>query len=87
MNKYNGWKNRETWAYQLNLMNRYDTCKMVESWKGHLTVSDIEQELKDYLTNLIKVAEILRQPNDVHHFLADIGDTSKIDFREIAENI
>lgn len=87
MNKYNGWKNKETWAYQLNLWSRYNTCKMLESWKRNLTVTEIEQELKDYLTNLIKVAGILNQSNAVQVFLADIGDIYKIDFREIAKSI
>jgi hypothetical protein len=85
--RYNGWSNRETWAYNLNLMNRYDTCIMMESWVGHYSVSEVEQNLRDYLTNLKKVAEILQQPNDVHNFLNDLGDTSLINFREIAENL
>ena len=85
--KYEGWSNRETCAYQLNLWNRYETCKMLESWKNKLTVDEIEQELKDYLTNLIKVSEIFSHTNDVHHFLEDIGDPYKINFREIAKSI
>lgn len=85
--QYNGWTNRETWAYQLQLWNNYETCKMLESWKSHLTVMEIEQRLRNHLQYLKSIAEVSHKPNEARHIIMDIGDTRKVNFLEIARSI
>jgi len=97
---YNGWSNRETWAYALWLGNDqglYDSMtENIDDIIRHTypdrdkAISDLEDWLKANLEELKEFSNQIAHKDCkgecVHLMLEDIGSDWRIDYREIAES-
>ena len=82
MNTYNGWKNYETWVYNLHLTNEGDVMRDYFEQLSSMNAYDLGQYLKDELDEQIS-------ERDLPSLLCDLlmSASSEIDFREIAEHL
>jgi hypothetical protein len=82
MNTYNGWKNYETWVYNLHLTNEGDVMRDYFEQLSSMNAYDLGQYLKEELDEQIS-------ERDLPSLLCDLlmSASSEIDFREIAEHL
>jgi hypothetical protein len=82
MNTYNGWKNYETWVYNLHLTNEGDVMRDYFEQLSSMNAYDLGQYLKDELDEQIS-------ERNLPSLLCDLlmSASSEIDFREIAEHL
>jgi len=79
---YNGWKNYETWVYNLHLTNEQDPLRYYFEQLSSMDAYAIGQYLKQELEH--RIAD-----EGLPYLLADLlmAAASEIDFREIAEHL
>ena len=82
MNTYNGWKNYETWVYNLHLTNEGDVMRDYFEQLSSMNAYELGQYLKSELDEQIS-------ERDLPSLLCDLlmSASSEIDFREIAEHL
>lgn len=82
MNNYNGWKNYETWIYNLHLTNAGDVMRDYFEQLSSMNAYELGQYLKSELDEQIS-------ERDLPSLLCDLlmSASSEIDFREIAEHL
>jgi hypothetical protein len=82
MKTYNGWKNYETWIYNLHLTNEGDVMRDYFEQLSSMNAYDLGQYLKEELDEQIS-------ERDLPSLLCDLlmSASSEIDFREIAEHL
>lgn len=98
--RYNGWSNRETWAFHLWMTNEegaYNTFKQMaeEAYENalnngskYLTTEELAcLKMAEYLEHFFEMlGDLVAESKDVRMMLDDIGSTWRIDFREVAEH-
>jgi hypothetical protein len=84
MNTYNGWKNYETWVYNLHLTNEGDVMRDYFEQLSSMNAYELGQYLKEELDE-----QILGREEILPSLLCDLlmSASSEIDFREIAEHL
>jgi hypothetical protein len=82
MSTYNGWKNYETWVYNLHLTNGGDVMRDYFEQLSSMNAYDLGQYLKHELDEQIS-------ERDLPSLLCDLlmSASCEIDFREIAEHL
>ena len=82
MKTYNGWKNYETWVYNLHLTNEQDPLRYYFEQLSSMDVYTLGQYLKKELEDVIA-------DKDLSYLLSDLlmAAASEIDFREIAQHL
>ena len=82
MKTYNGWKNYETWVYNLHLTNEQDPLRYYFEQLSSMDVYTLGQYLKKELEDVIA-------DKDLSYLLSDLlmAAASEIDFREIAKHL
>lgn len=82
MSTYNGWKNYETWVYNLHLTNEGDVMRDYFEQLSSMNAYELGQYLKEELDEQIS-------ERDLPSLLCDLlmSASSEIDFREIAEHL
>lgn len=84
--EYNGWANRETWAFVLHCDNTIGTEFLSESFINHMTT---EHDVSDYALGqfVIDIVESMwdefRSDDWVRLMRDDVGSVWRIDLREI----
>lgn len=84
--EYNGWANRETWAFVLHCDNTIGTEFLLESFINYMTT---EHDVSDYALGefVIDIVESLwdefRSADWVRLMRDDVGSVWRIDLREI----
>ena len=96
--KYEGWTNRETWAYNLWLSNEEGTYKTINEMarsairkskkeaggNAPMAIGHLSHDLKDFLDEVVEHA---RDGNaEAFKMVDDIGSRWRIDYGEIAKN-
>jgi len=86
--KYNGWTNRETWAFNLWLTNNegdYNYWK--EQAKQQKDANKLAQELKEFLEDLwiSLIDNPAETTREARLMLQDIGDIDNINYYEVAQ--
>ena len=97
--KYNGWKNRETWALALHIdNNQCFQAYMEELAENAREEAEETSEIALFLTTALEdwiteIAETFFNPEPGEEFnkdlalmFSDVGSIWRVDFREIAEN-
>lgn len=92
---YNGWSNRETWAYSLWLGNDeglYNQCmEYVDKAKNHddkdTQIWDLAKKLEGLLEELNEFNKESGGNKALVSMLEDIGSQWRIDFKEIAKSM
>jgi len=99
--EFNGWKNRETWAFNLWMSNDQGTCEMVEEMAKeayaeavvtedkYLTTEELARfNMSEKLKDYLEMLqeEIAPESKEVRMMLDDIGSSWRIDYREVAEH-
>jgi len=82
MKTYNGWKNYETWVYNLHLTNEGDVMRDYFEQLSSMNAYELGQYLKSELDEQIS-------ERDLPSLLCDLlmSASQEIDFREIAEHL
>lgn len=97
---YEGWSNRETWAYKLWIDNEQDLYEEVKNQVNkimkntNLATKNLDSEiheLTEYLKNLCdEIKELAKESKSnvtLQNIVDDLGSTWRIDYREIAETL
>lgn len=87
---YNGWTNRETWATKLWLDNDEGLQNLTqEMTENHDSTSGLADSLKDFVTELLDMEEVLSRPvaqrRELISMSSDIGSLYRVNWFEIAE--
>jgi len=82
MKTYNGWKNYETWVYNLHMTNEGDVMRDYFEQLSSMDAYELGQYLKEELDEQIS-------ERNLPSLLCDLlmSASSEIDFREIAEHL
>ena len=86
--KYNGWHNRATWAFNLWITNNEgDYRYWIEEAKNSDTSEELADRMKEYLEELQQT--IIERPDhttkEARQMLLDIGNITDIDYYEVAK--
>ena len=91
---YNGWKNRETWAFMLYINNDEGLQDMArDAVRDCDTVGQAEHALSDFADTIftrlgyIDEFEDFYWPDELADMAADIGSLYRIDYRECAQHL
>lgn len=87
--KYNGWRNYATWRINLEIVDDYVQSTVYEDaqeanrWAKELELSELADELKEYVTEAVTEFGENEQSLAVSYALAFVDD---VDFYELAEH-
>ena len=86
--KYNGWHNRATWAFNLWITNTEgDYNYWLEKAKASDDINELAEKMKEYLQDLKQ--DIIDNPEnttkEARNMLMDIGEIENIDYYEVAK--
>ena len=99
--RYNGWSNRETWAFNLWMSNDQGSYEMVREMAEESYQEALDDDCKYLTTEQLAISnmadklkdyldllrdEIAGESREVRMMLDDIGSSWRIEFREVAEN-